>query len=66
VTDWYAACLAEVEHFLGQYEHKSKQVVAIDSDLVAALTGLMAAAAVYQGTLYHLSAAGLTAQKLSG
>lgn len=63
---WYAACLSEVEAFLDGYTHKSKQVVAIDHDLVAALTGLLSGAVVMQQTLMHLTAAGLSAQRFNG
>jgi len=64
MTDWYLACLQEVEAFLDSFEGKSKRVVAIDSDLVAALVGLLQAGAITSGVVGHIAQAGLLAEQL--
>lgn len=61
---WYMACLQEVEAFLDSYGDKDKRVVAIDSDLVAALTGLLQAGAITSGVVHHIAQAGLLAREL--
>ena len=64
MSDWYYACLQEVEAFLDSFEDKSKRVVAIDSDLVAALVGLLQAGAITSGVVGHIAQAGLLAEQL--
>lgn len=64
MTDWYLACLMETQAFLDSFEDKTKRVVAVDSDLVAALTGLLHAGAITSGVVHHLAQAGLLAEEL--
>ena len=65
MTQWYLACLLEVEAFLDRFQGQDRQVVRIDSDLVAALTGVLQGAAIQQTVLTHLVAAGQYAELLS-
>lgn len=65
MTDaWYAACLAEAEAFLDKFQGQSKQVVSIDSDLVAALIGLLQGAAIQQVAFRHIASAGMELERL--
>jgi hypothetical protein len=61
--DWYAASLQEVGHVLDKFEHQKTVTVKADSDLVAALLGLLSAAPVVhmmaKGAAYATAAAGL-------
>lgn len=59
---WYAACLEETAHFLGQFEapegapvpHPDISVaVNADSDIVAALIGLLSSARIVQAMALH-------------
>lgn len=53
-NDWYSASLSEVEAFLDQYTDTDEVSVAIDSDLVAALIGLLNAAAINHVAAQHV------------
>lgn len=53
MTDWYAASLLEVQSFLDQFETKDRVYVRIDSDIVAALIGVLSGAPVIYRAAQH-------------
>ena len=61
---WYAACLTEVQAFIDSLADADKRVVRYDSDLVAALLGLMQGAAIQMQVMRHLANAGQAASEL--
>lgn len=65
VTDWYSASLGEIEAFLDRFQNQDRQVVRVDSDLVAALVAVMNAAAIQAAVTHHLANAGQAASQLS-
>ena len=68
MTDaWYLACLEEVEVFLESFagdDGAKRRVVAIDSDLVAALVGLLQANAIQMQAFRHMAMAGELLEEL--
>lgn len=65
MTDWYAACLGEIEAFLDRYQQQDRQVVRVDSDLVAALVGVLQGAAIQSVAYAHVVRAGQEMSRLS-
>lgn len=61
---WYTACLDEIGAFLDTFQEKDARLVRVDSDLVAALIGVMNAAAIQMKATRHLTAAGQTLMEL--
>jgi hypothetical protein len=57
-ADWYAASLTEIAAFLDKFENQKTATVRADSDLVAALIGVLEGAqAVYLTAQYAQAAA---------
>lgn len=51
--DWYAASLSEVDAFLGKFEKQKSVTVKVDSDLVAALVGVLSAGPLIYAMAQH-------------
>lgn len=60
MTDWYGACLKEVEEFLDLYQDADEVTVSIDSDLVAALIGVLNGALINHAAAKHALSAAAT------
>ena len=63
---WYSASLAECEAFLDKFQKQDRQVVRIDSDLVAALVGLLQGSAIQSKAMMHVAQAGMEYERLNG
>lgn len=61
---WYAACLYEVSSALDKFEHQKQIVVRADSDLVAALVGILSAGPAIYAMGKHAEAAYAAARTL--
>lgn len=62
-TDWYTACLSEVAAFVDKFETRDTVRVRHDSDLVAALVGILQAQKIIYAMGKHAEA-GLIAATL--
>lgn len=64
MNNWYAACLSEVSAFLDKFEHQKSAVVKVDSDLVAALVGILQGGQIVYLMAQHAQLAASTAALL--